>query len=86
VKACAPRGDKIMRMHAVTTAIENGFVFLPREAPWLAEYVDELTLFPAGRHDDQVDSTAQALGFISRRALMPGMVEHWRRMAEAAWA
>ena len=25
------------------------------EAPWLAEYLRELTLFPAGRHDDQVE-------------------------------
>jgi len=36
----------------------TGFVFLPDEA---ACTLAELTLFPAGRHDDQVDSTAQAL-------------------------
>ena len=35
-----------------------------REAPWLAEYLRELTLFPAGRRDDRVDSTAQALAWI----------------------
>ena len=52
---CSPDGDKIMRLHAQTAAIENGFVWLPRQAPWLAEYLRELTLFPAGRHDDQVD-------------------------------
>ena len=51
----APDGDKIMRLHAQTATIENGFVWLPREAPWLAEYLRELTLFPAGRHDDQVE-------------------------------
>ena len=44
-----------MRLHAQTATIENGFVWLPREAPWLAEYLRELTLFPAGRHDDQVE-------------------------------
>src|SRR5271166_6508100 len=52
--------DKVVRLHA-QTAIENGFVFLPDEAAWLADYVSELTTFPAGRHDDQVDSTARAL-------------------------
>ena len=49
--------DKVVRLHA-QTAIENGFVFLPDEA---ACTLAELTLFPAGRHDDQVDPTAQAL-------------------------
>lgn len=57
----SPDGDKIMRLHAQTAVIENGFVFVPEEAPWLADYIAELTTFPAGRHDDQVDSTAQAL-------------------------
>ena len=55
VTRSAPDGDKIMRLHAQTATIENGFVFLPEDAPWLADYVDELALFPAGRHDDQVD-------------------------------
>jgi predicted phage terminase large subunit-like protein len=56
-----PQGDKVMRMHAQTAAIENGFVHLPQAAPWLAEYLHELAVFPNGRFDDQVDSTAQFL-------------------------
>ena len=67
---------------AQSAAIENGFVFLPREAPWLADYLRELTLFPAGRHDDQVDSTAQALAWMKRRPREPGWLTHWRREAE----
>jgi predicted phage terminase large subunit-like protein len=39
--------------------IENGFVSIPQNAPWLAEYLHEMTVFPNGKHDDQVDSTAQ---------------------------
>lgn len=78
----APDGDKVMRLHAQTAAIENGFVWLPRDANWLAEYLRELTLFPAGRHDDQVDSTTQALAWMKSRPRAGGMVEHWRRMAE----
>jgi len=39
---------------------------LPEEAPWLANYLAELTTFPAGRHDDEVDSTAQALAWAKR--------------------
>ena len=64
-RAVQPVGDKVMRLHAQTAAIENGFVFLPREAHWLEDYVEELTLFPKGAHDDQVDSTAQALAYLT---------------------
>ncbi len=44
-----------MRMHAESVTIENGFVFLPEEAPWLADYLAEFASFPKGRHDDQVE-------------------------------
>ena len=64
IKPVKPLGDKSMRMAAQTPAIEAGRVFLPREAPWLHDYQHELALFPKGRHDDQVDSTAQALACI----------------------
>ena len=49
-----PQTDKIMRMHAQTAMIENGFVRVPDAAPWLAPYLHELTAFPNGKHDDQV--------------------------------
>ena len=41
--------DKIMRLHAQTAMIENGFVHLPENASWLAEYLHELTVFPNGK-------------------------------------
>jgi predicted phage terminase large subunit-like protein len=62
-----PDGDKIMRLHAQTATIENGFVHLPREAHWLADYLHELTVFPNGRYDDQVDSTSQELAWTKQR-------------------
>ena len=58
----SPEGDKVMRLHAQTATIENGFVFLPEEAPWLADYLAELTAFPAGRHDDQVELDGPGAG------------------------
>jgi phage terminase large subunit-like protein len=53
-------------MHAQTAMIENGFVHLPKDAAWLPEYLHELTAFPKGKHDDQVDSTAQMLNWLKR--------------------
>jgi predicted phage terminase large subunit-like protein len=66
-----PQSDKIMRMHAQTAMIENGFVHLPKDAAWLAEYLHELTVFPNGKHDDQVDSTAQMLDWFKQAGRGP---------------
>jgi predicted phage terminase large subunit-like protein len=66
-----PQADKVMRMHAQTAMIENGFVHLPKEAAWLAEYLHELTAFPKGKHDDQVDSTAQMLDWFKQAGSGP---------------
>src|SRR6516165_597782 len=67
-----PQADKIMRMHAQTAMIENGFVHLPKDAAWLPEYLHELTVFPKGKHDDQVDSTAQMLDWLKQSGREPG--------------
>jgi predicted phage terminase large subunit-like protein len=67
VKKVVPDADKVMRLHAQTGSIENGFVHLPRHAPWLEEYLAELMTFPKSRHGDQVDSTSQALAAPSVR-------------------
>ena len=61
VKGITPTDNKIMRLNAQTARIEAGLVLLPKQAPWLEEYLKEMATFPYGKHDDQVDSTAQAL-------------------------
>jgi predicted phage terminase large subunit-like protein len=61
IKKYEPAMDKTMRLHSVTSTMENGFVHLPDKACWLAEYLHELTIFPKGKNDDQADSTSQAL-------------------------
>lgn len=63
--AWRPRYDKEARLLAQAAKFEAGQVLLPREAPWLAEYISELLAFPHASHDDQVDSTSQALGWMS---------------------
>jgi len=62
--------DKISRAYAITPTCEAGRVFLPERAPWIEEFLDELMMFPAGPHDDQVDSFTQALEYLNRP--MPG--------------
>jgi predicted phage terminase large subunit-like protein len=59
--AVRPAGDKIVRFEAQASRIEAGQVVLPRSAPWLAEFVAEVTRFPGGHYDDQADALAQLL-------------------------
>ena len=76
-----PTMDKIMRLHNVSSTIENGFVHLPEKAEWLPEYLHELTTFPKGKHDDQADSTSQALDWVRQGYWGPGMgIFHYYRM------
>ena len=71
-----------MRLHAQTAMIENGFVRIPEDAPWLAEYLHEMTVFPNGKHDDQVDSTAHFLEWHKTPAPHDGYIEWLRRKHE----
>ena len=48
-------------MNAVAGVIEAGNVYLPREADWTDEFIDEFAAFPNGAHDDEVDCCSQAL-------------------------
>ena len=82
VKGIKTEGDKVMRMNAQTAVIENGFVHLPSSAPWLQDYVKELTGFPQTKFDDQVDSTAQALAWIAEAGREPGIYVYYRQLYE----
>jgi predicted phage terminase large subunit-like protein len=52
--------DKIARLNAVSDLFASGMVWRPNTS-WAEEVVDEVASFPAGEHDDYVDSTSMAL-------------------------
>ena len=58
-----PEGDKLVRMEAQCARFEAGQVHLPREAPWLDDFLHEVLAFPYARHDDQIDSVSQFLNW-----------------------
>ena len=78
ITAVKPTGDKVMRMHAQTGPFEQGRVYLPTQAPWLEAYERELLSFPFSKHDDQVDSTAQALKWIHEEGQEPHFLVYTR--------
>jgi predicted phage terminase large subunit-like protein len=77
-----PVGDKPTRMINQSALIENGFVHLPEEAPWLAEYLHEFAMFPKCKFFDQIDSTSQALDGISSWTSNWGLYEFYRQESE----
>jgi predicted phage terminase large subunit-like protein len=56
-----PEGGKVARVNAVSAYIESGNVYLPRNAEWVHDFVEEAASFPNGKNDDQVDAMSQAL-------------------------
>lgn len=58
-------GDKATRANGLAAAMEAGNVDLVR-ANWNRDLVDELSEFPLGEHDDQVDAMSGAFRELSR--------------------
>ncbi len=56
-----PQATKPVRMRAHSGLIEGGSVHLLADMPGLGVYVEEMSAFPNGANDDQVDMTSQAL-------------------------
>ena len=52
--------NKMARLNSVSDIFASGLVWIPERA-WAEELVDEVASFPAGDHDDYVDSTIMAL-------------------------
>ena len=52
--------DKISRVNAVSDLFASGVIWAP-ETRWAEEVIEEFAAFPAGEHDDLVDSSTQAL-------------------------
>ena len=52
--------DKISRLNSIADIFASGFVWAP-DTRWAEEVIDEVASFPAGEHDDLVDTVSQAL-------------------------
>lgn len=61
-----PEKAKLVRMEIQAARFEANQVHMPKEAPWLADLLNELFAFPGGRYDDQVDSVSQFLNWVEQ--------------------
>jgi hypothetical protein len=81
----APKMEKVMRLHSVTSTMENGLVYVPEKAPWLEVYLHELVTFPKAKFDDQADSTSQALDWAKELGAEHGLLAQWGQQARTQW-
>ena len=63
--------DKHSRVNSIAPLFESGLVWSP-DTRWAEEVVEECGAFPAGEHDDYVDTVTQAL----RRFREGGFITH----------
>lgn len=66
-------GEKAARAQPLSAQCEAGNVRLVRGA-WNRAYVDELCVFPMGKHDDQVDASSGAFNKLALTAFRRAMV------------
>jgi predicted phage terminase large subunit-like protein len=66
VIAMPASNDKKIRLSKVTPLMEAGKISLPEKAPWLVRYETQMAQFPYGKEDDDVDSTAHFLNWVSK--------------------
>jgi predicted phage terminase large subunit-like protein len=57
-----------VRAQAVAPVIEARNVYLPKNAAWVGDFIEEASAFPNGAHDDQVDAMSQALTYLYPQA------------------
>ncbi|PJI54723.1 terminase [Methylobacterium radiotolerans] len=81
VSAVAPTGSKEVRAKPLSSQVEVGNVLLLR-GPWNEAFLEELALFPAGSHDDQVDAAADAFNELAGVLPGEGLIAFYRRQME----
>jgi predicted phage terminase large subunit-like protein len=67
VVGTSPQADKATRMYVRTPMLEGGVLRLPKNAPWLDDFLDEYLAFPNGKTDDQIDALSQFLNWQHER-------------------
>lgn len=63
------KGNKVARAETAVALSEQNRIWIPQAADWLDDYLDELTMFPSGAHDDMVDVTAYAAAELAKRSV-----------------
>jgi predicted phage terminase large subunit-like protein len=70
-----PLTDKLVRANPLKGRMQLGKVYFPKNASWFPTLQKEMLRFPAGKHDDQVDSLAWSIRLTLSKSA-PKLPEH----------
>jgi len=85
VVAINPKGGKVARMFAAAPEWQAGDWYVDRRAASTECLLEQLTMFPAGRHDDMVDAMTQAACWLASYQL-PTVESHNAFTGEVSWS
>lgn len=63
------KSGKEAKAYAMSPYIEAGDVYLLDGADWVEPFVEELSVFPNGKHDDRVDALSQTMAYFRESTL-----------------
>lgn len=70
VQLVDPKGqDKLARLYAIQHIFSEGLIYAPDQT-WSQMVINQLAVFPKGRHDDLVDTTSMALRYLRETGLL----------------
>lgn len=78
------RGDKSVRAQSIRGRMALDGLYIPRVAPWRADFEAEMMAFPAGKHDDIVDALGLVGQLLDRMA--PGVTPPKDKPPRDTWA
>jgi predicted phage terminase large subunit-like protein len=73
--------SKVARASGIIPTVEAGNVYLPQSAPWLESFINEFSLFPVSKNDDQVDAVSMAINYLTERVPQIMHTAEWGRQA-----
>jgi len=74
VKLDTPKGDKYSRASPIAARSEAGLLIF-RAGEWNKPLLDELSVFPNGAHDDQVDALSGGYNYLPKASPTPFMFQ-----------
>ncbi len=82
--AINPDGGKVARAYAIQPEHEAGNLWLPDPAldPNIEIYLTEVSTFPNVKHDDETDSTTQAINWLRKRNQSSGLLDFYKEASE----
>ena len=71
VRWLTPDKNKIARAETAAAVASSNRLWLPQDADWLPDWLEEHVTFPVAAHDDQVDNTSYACNELVNRTVRP---------------